>query len=109
VLTTIMSVSSGKDRAMGDAGFKSLGWHPFGGLPIPRDRKDVVVTGLSAEHTKFYPATEGEKIALSRGDKVMLVPGYTDAMGFLHQRIFAIRKDVVTAVWNTISQSNHEN
>ena len=87
---------------MGDAGFKSLGWHPFGGLPVPRDRKDLVVTGLSAEHTKFYPAEAGGKINISRGDKVMLIPGYTDAMGFLHKRIYAVRGDVVVAVWNTI-------
>jgi 3-hydroxy-D-aspartate aldolase len=101
-LTTIMSVSPQCDRAMGDAGFKSVGWHPFGGLPLLRDRTDLKVIGLSAEHTKLQSSEEGGVVNVKRGDKVVMINGYTDAMGFLHKRIFAVRGDVVEAVWQTL-------
>jgi 3-hydroxy-D-aspartate aldolase len=55
-LTTIISVPSDQTRAMGNAGLKALGYHPFASLPQPRDFNNVKVIGLSAEHTKF----EGE-------------------------------------------------
>lgn len=88
LLTEIISVSKDKTRAMGNAGFKAAGWHPFGGLPSPRDRDDLTVAGFSAEHTKF---TIKEDSSVKRGDKVVLYPGYTDAMGFLHRKIYAVR------------------
>ncbi|HRD68512.1 MAG TPA: alanine racemase [Legionella sp.] len=101
LLTQIISVPTDQSRAIGNAGFKSAGWHPFGGLPQPRDRKDLQVIGLSAEHTKIAAIDEGKPVALSYGDKLVLIPGYTDAMGFLHQKIYAIRKDRVEQVWVT--------
>lgn len=103
LLTQVISMPDDKSRAIGNAGFKAAGWHPFGGLPQPRDRKDLEVIGLSAEHTKFKitdPST-----ALSRGDKIVLIPGYTDPMGFLHRKIYGIRSDHVVEVWNTISDA----
>lgn len=102
LLTQIISASSDQERAIGNAGFKAAGWHPFGGFPEPRDRNDLRVVGLSAEHIKFESLT-GSAINLTRGDKVMLVPGYTDAMGFLHKEIYAIRNDHVEAVWKTVA------
>ena len=104
VLTTITSMPNDKTRAMGNAGFKAVGWHPFGGLPRPRDLKDVKVIGLSAEHTKFENVDGGKEIgSLKRGDKVVMHPGYTDAMGFMHREIYGIRKDRVEEVWKTVS------
>lgn len=113
VLTQIVSVPNDKSRAMGDAGFKTVGWHPFGGLPQPRDRNDLQVIGLSAEHTKFSgieqknPAKAGETTngltQVERGDKIVLIPGYTDAMGFLYRCIYGIRQDIVQHVWQTVS------
>ena len=107
LLTQIISMPADKSRAIGNAGFKTTGWHPFGGLPEPRDRHDLCVIGLSAEHTKFQSISTTESfkalINLVRGDKVVLIPGYTDAMGFLHREIFGIRKDKVEVVWKTLS------
>jgi len=105
VLTTIISMPKDKSRAMGNAGFKAVGWHPFGGLPRPRDLKDIKVIGLSAEHTKFESVHGKEKEiqGLARGDKVVLYPGYTDSMGFMHREIYGIRKDEVEYVWKTVS------
>lgn len=102
ILTEIISVPSDQSRAIGNAGFKSVGWHPFGGLPQPRDRKDLQVIGLSAEHTKIEAINKIDPVQLSRGDKLVLIPGYTDAMGFLHKEIYAIRDDHVEHVWKTI-------
>jgi len=113
VLAQMISVPKDKTRAIGNAGFKAIGWHPFGGLPAPRDRKDLRVVGLSAEHTRFEWAgadkgTLTDEINQSlippqRGEKMVLIPGYTDAMGFLHRTIYAIRKDHVEAVWKTMA------
>lgn len=102
LLTEIISMPRDQSRAIGNAGFKSAGWHPFGGLPQPRDRQDLQVIGLSAEHTKIEAVNKGEKVNLAHGDKLVLIPGYTDAMGFLHKTIFAIRNDVVEQVWSTV-------
>ena len=79
-----------------------MGWHPFGGLPQPRDRSDLRVIGLSAEHTKFESKSPGSPVNLKRGDKVVLIPGYLDAMGFLHNEIYALRNDKVEEVWKIV-------
>lgn len=99
ILSQIISVPENQSRAIGNAGFKTAGWHPFGGLPQPRDRQDLHVIGLSAEHTKIESIDKTNPVRLSRGDKIVLIPGYTDAMGFLHKEIYAIRNDYVEQVW----------
>lgn len=101
LLTQIISVPSDQSRAIGNAGFKTVGWHPFGGFPEPRDKKDLRVIGLSAEHIKFENISKSP-INLARGDKIILIPGYTDAMGFLHKQIYGIRNDHVEHVWKTV-------
>ena len=99
VLSQIISIPQDKSRATANAGFKALGFHPFGGLPETRDDPNLQVVGLSAEHTRLKG-----NITLNRGDKVMLIPGYADAMGFLHRKIYAIRQDHVEHVWKTTSE-----
>jgi D-serine deaminase-like pyridoxal phosphate-dependent protein/catechol 2,3-dioxygenase-like lactoylglutathione lyase family enzyme len=101
ILTEIISAPSDQSRAIGNAGFKAVGWHPFGGLPAPRDDKELRVIGLSAEHTKFEKIDKSA-VNLARGDKIVLIPGYTDAMGFLHKEIYGIRNDHVQHVWKTV-------
>lgn len=101
IQTEIISVPSHQKRAMANAGFKTVGWHPFGGLPQPRDRKDLHIIGLSAEHTKIEHIHQ-KKVNLKRNQKLTLVPGYTDAAGMLHGMIYAIRNDIVVAVWETV-------
>ncbi|MBN9412756.1 MAG: alanine racemase [Candidatus Paracaedimonas acanthamoebae] len=115
VLSQVISVPNDKSRAVTNAGFKAIGWHPFGGLPEPRDRKDLVVVGLSAEHARFEgidlaKSTASEIVKgqanVERGEKIVLIPGYTDAMGFLHKEIYGVRKDLVEHVWKTCSANN---
>lgn len=101
ILTQIISMPSDQSRAIGNAGFKAVGWHPFGGLPEPRDHKELRVIGLSAEHTKFENVDKSP-VNLVRGNKIVLIPGYTDAMGFLHKEIYGIRNDHVEHVWKIV-------
>ena len=101
VLSRVISAGSDGLRATGDAGFKALGWHPFGGLPAVWGNPNVEVIGLSAEHTKLKP--KAAEFCPKRGDKVMLIPGYMDAAGYAHRVIFAARKGVVEQVWPTTS------
>ncbi len=102
LMAQIISVPADKSRAVANAGFKSVGLHPLGGLPGFRDRHDLQVVGLSAEHTRIVPINGAKEVSLSRGDKLVLIPGYMDAMGFLHKEIYAIRDDRVENVWKTI-------
>ncbi|VVC75837.1 3-hydroxy-D-aspartate aldolase [Aquicella siphonis] len=102
LLTQVISAAADQSRAIANAGFKTAGWHPFGGLPEPRDRKDLKIIGLSAEHTKIESIIEKHPVNLAHGDKIVLIPGYTDAMGFLHREIYAIRHDIVEQVWKTV-------
>lgn len=72
---TIMNISFDQKRAMGNCGFKSLGWHPFGGLPQIVNRRNLKVVGLSAEHTKIESinSNDDEKIKIENlkwGDKI---------------------------------------
>lgn len=114
VLGQIISAPQDKSRATANAGFKAVGWHPFGGLPEPRDHKDIRVVGLSAEHTRLegidWDISTPDNIVkgsvkINRGDKLVFIPGYTDAMGLFHRKIYAIRKDHVEQVWKTVSDA----
>lgn len=102
LLTQIISVPANQSRAVANAGFKSVGIHPFGGMPAFRDRADLKIVGLSAEHARIVAVDGAAKVSLKRGEKHVLIPGYTDAMGFLHKEIYAIRNDYVEAVWVTV-------
>ena len=98
LLTEIISAPLEQKRAVGNAGFKALGWHPFGGMPSFRDRPDLQVSGLSAEHVRIVSKNSDQSVHLTHGDKLVLIPGYTDAMGFLHRQLYAIRQDKVEAL-----------
>lgn len=102
VLGQLISVPADKHRAIANVGFKSIGIHPFAGLPQCRDRDDLEVIGLSAEHTRIVQINANATVSLNRGDKIVLIPGYTDAMGFMHKTIYAIRNDHVEHIWETI-------
>lgn len=102
VLTQIVSMPEDRSRAVGDAGFKSIGWHPFAGLAEAKNRPDLRTSGLSAEHIRF-DSPDGKPLDLNRGQKILLTPAYVDAMGFLHSQIYAVRKGKVVDIWPTVS------
>ncbi|PZC44435.1 MAG: 3-hydroxy-D-aspartate aldolase, partial [Chloroflexi bacterium] len=81
-------------RAIGDAGWKTTGRHT--GLPLVDGRADLEVIGLSAEHTHYALAPGA---GVRPGDKLRLIPHYSDSTVFLHRQLHAIRDGVVEAVW----------
>jgi D-serine deaminase-like pyridoxal phosphate-dependent protein len=81
-------------RAAGAAGWKSIGQHT--GQPRVIDPPGVLLRGLNAEHSIFELA---EETTLTPGDRVTLVPHYSDSTVLLHRRIYAVRDGVVEDVW----------
>jgi D-serine deaminase-like pyridoxal phosphate-dependent protein len=81
-------------RAIGDAGWKASGMHT--GRPLVVSPDGVRVRGLNAEHTIFEldPGT-----TVRAGDRVTMIPHYTDSTILLHRRLFAARNGVVEDVW----------
>jgi D-serine deaminase-like pyridoxal phosphate-dependent protein len=56
------------------------------------------VDSLSAEHTIFSVSEGGPKLSL--GERVTVVPPYSDASMLLHRNIYAVRDGMVEDVWS---------
>lgn len=89
-LTVLAMVTSRptRDRAIIDAGFKTLSTRD-GVPPRPVDMDDVTVTALSAEHgyLQLGPAAPDLRI----GQRVELIPDYSDTTTFLHDQFVGLR------------------
>ncbi len=94
VLATVVSRPA-SDRAIIDAGRKSVNQEVH--TPLVRDRDDIVVESLSAEHGKLRLAPSAQHLQI--GDRLELVPGYGDLTTVLHDRFYAFRGDRLEAVW----------
>ena len=81
-------------RAAADAGWKSTGRHT--GLPQVVAPDGIRCVGLSAEHTHL--ALDDGTI-VQPGDRVRLVPHYSDSTMLLHRTLHAHRGDDVVASW----------
>ena len=101
VLTTVISRAA-PDRAVADAGRKTTSSHPS--LPEIKDRTDVVVTGLSAEHALLRLTNSDLKI----GDKIQFISGYSDMTVFLHDQIYGTRNDRVEVVWDILARGKKQ-
>ncbi len=93
VLATVVGRPAA-DRAILDIGQKAISQHRE--TPVLRDHPETRILNLSAEHTvvsmpRDYP--------LKIGDKVHVIPGYSDFTFVLHDRVLAHRNDVVEASW----------
>ena len=73
-------------RAAGDAGWKATGRHT--GLPLAVEPAGVSCVGLSAEHTHFA-IEEGQQVQV--GDRVRMIPHYSDSTVLLHRQLYAVR------------------
>jgi D-serine deaminase-like pyridoxal phosphate-dependent protein len=99
VESTVMSVQSDPTRAVADAGFKSVGWHPFAGMPLVLTEGTCLeVTGLSAEHARMRP-TENCTMAVRLGQRISLLPGYGDSFLGNQKQLYAVRSDVIEQVF----------
>jgi D-serine deaminase-like pyridoxal phosphate-dependent protein len=98
VLATVVSRSY-PDRAILDIGQKSVSQHQA--LPVLRDYADCRVIGLSAEHATIALAPETN---LQIGEKVHVIPGYSDFTFVLHDRVLGLRRGRVEAVWDLLNR-----
>lgn len=100
LLATVVSRAS-LDRAVLDIGRKSV--HPdihpprvvamANGKPL----HDAKVKSLSAEHMVLDLGPESQNLVV--GDKVVLIPGYSDHTSVLHNEFVALRDGIVEEVW----------
>lgn len=81
-------------RAVADMGWKGSGMHT--GLPEVASPPGVHVRGLNAEHTIL---TLDEGVTVQPGDRITLVPNYSDSTMLLHRTLYAVRNGVVEAAW----------
>jgi D-serine deaminase-like pyridoxal phosphate-dependent protein len=98
VLATVVSRPT-PDRAVLDIGHKSISQHRT--PPVLREYPGCPVTGLSAEHTEVSVDCSSE---LRIGDKVHVIPGYSDFTFVLHNRVLGYRKEQVEAVWELLGR-----
>jgi D-serine deaminase-like pyridoxal phosphate-dependent protein len=95
-LTVLATVTSrGPDRAVLDAGFKTLSAHHHPPYPLGRD--DLELRYLSAEHGLFAvkEGCPGPRL----GERLELVVGYSDSTTFLHDCFLGLRQGRVEVVW----------
>ncbi len=98
VLATVVSRPY-PEYAILDVGHKSLSQHQA--VPILRDYPGCQVEGLSAEHATIRLAPE---VDLKIGEKVHVVPGYSDFTFVLHDRVLGCRHNKVEAVWDLLGR-----
>jgi D-serine deaminase-like pyridoxal phosphate-dependent protein len=98
VLATVVSRPY-PDRAILDIGQKSVSQHQAS--PVLRDFPNCRVIGLSAEHATI--ALEGTT-NLEIGEKVHIIPGYSDFTFVLHDRVLGVRAGRVESVWDLLGR-----
>ena len=87
------------DRAILDIGLKSVSEHRT--PPILRDHPRGPILGLSAEHATVGVEAETR---MKIGDKLHVIPGYSDFTFVLHDRVLGHRAGRVEAVWEILGR-----
>src|SRR5690606_35726889 len=77
-------------RAMADAGWKASGMHT--GIPLVVAPEGLAVARLNAEHTIL---TREPDAHVEPGDRVTMIPHYSDSTVLLHRRMYAVRGGIV--------------
>jgi D-serine deaminase-like pyridoxal phosphate-dependent protein len=98
VLATVVSRPA-RDRAILDIGQKSISQYQT--PPVLLDYPDCRVAGLSAEHATIAVDSQ---ISLPIGEKVQVLPGYSDFTFVLHDRVLGMRHGRVEAVWDLLGR-----
>jgi len=81
-------------RIILDAGWKSTGRHT--GLPRIVSHTDAEVISLNAEHTIV---TVSNATDISAGNRMTMVPHYSDSTVLLHREMYAVRNSIIEDVW----------
>jgi D-serine deaminase-like pyridoxal phosphate-dependent protein len=98
VLATVVGRPA-PDRAILDAGLKAMSEHRT--PPVLPDHPDCRVQSLSAEHATVYVESGA---GLEIGEKVFVIPGYSDLTFVLHDRVFAVRDGRVESAWELLGR-----
>ncbi len=94
VLTQIVT-RHGAEHAVIDAGRKSINQEIH--APFVHGRDDITVGPLSAEHGQLE--LHGQAQQLKIGDRVEIVPGYSDLTSVLHDAFYCFRGDRLEEIW----------
>ena len=103
ILTTVVSRPT-PTRIICDAGWKSMAQQPA--LPAPGISGRLRAVKLSAEHTTIELAASTAVPAV--GDRVEFVAGYSDATVFLHDYLYATRREKVETIWPILGRGMTE-
>jgi D-serine deaminase-like pyridoxal phosphate-dependent protein len=98
VLATVVSRPT-SERAILDIGQKSVSQHHAS--PVFRDHPGCRITRLSAEHATVA-VESGCKLEI--GEKVHIIPGYSDFTFVLHDRVLGLLENRVVAVWDLLGR-----
>lgn len=92
---TVVTSRPAPNRIIVDGGFKTM--PRWNNAPKPLGIDGVAEIACSAEHGIITLDHDDDAIAV--GDRLDFIPGYGDTTVFLHDEIYALRNDVVEAVW----------
>lgn len=98
LLATIVSRPAA-DRAILDIGLKSVSEHRT--PPVLKDFPSCTVRGLSAEHATL---AVDSRFSPQIGEKVFVIPGYSDFTFVLHDRILGHRRGRVESAWDLLGR-----
>lgn len=99
VLATVVSRPA-PDRAIIDAGRKTMDGHHH--TPLVLNRAGIEVQSLSAEHGTLRLAPEAQDLRI--GDRLTIVPGYSDMTCVLHDYLCGLRGGRVEVVWPIVGR-----
>lgn len=94
VVTTIVSRPAA-ERAIVDAGRKTMNMEMA--MPFVLGREDIEVKSLSAEHGTLILAPSAQNLRI--GDRLEIIPGYSDFTNVLHDQFYALRGNRIEAIW----------
>ncbi len=100
LLCTVVSRPT-PSRAIIDAGRKSV--HADNHVPLVIDHEeDIRVVRLSAEHGELQLDEPAQHLKI--GDRLWLIPGYSDMTNVLHNEFYAIRGGRLEAIWPLVGR-----
>jgi D-serine deaminase-like pyridoxal phosphate-dependent protein len=99
VLATIVSRPA-PDRAVIDAGRKTMDANLQ--MPFVLRRDDIRVVSLSAEHGVLHLEPSAQDLQI--GDRLEIVPGYSDMTCVMHDHFLAFRDGQLEAIWPLVGR-----
>ncbi|MCE9525313.1 MAG: DSD1 family PLP-dependent enzyme [Planctomycetales bacterium] len=94
VVATVVSRPA-PERAIIDAGRKTMNMEMA--MPFVVGREDIEVKSLSAEHGTLILAPSAQNLRI--GDRLEIIPGYSDFTNVLHNQFYALRGTRIEAIW----------